>query len=87
VARLDATGALQAPGEIKTPGMSGMRSGLLSLTDAAGNTLVAWKRNEQLGWQFYDSQGRPTGLPGSANSAGSGTAGVLTKDGRFILFP
>ncbi len=87
LARLDANGGLLPPGEIKTPGESGMRSGVLSLTSAAGETLVAWKKSNQLGWQLYDAQGRPSGRPGSADSRGSGAAGVVTKEGRLLLFP
>jgi hypothetical protein len=85
-ARLDSQGTLRSPVEIKTPGTTGMRTGMLALTDADGNTLVAWKKNGELGWQLYDQQGRPTGVPGSCRSAGNGVAGVLTKDGQFILF-
>ncbi|HZN33445.1 MAG TPA: hypothetical protein VFB80_06475 [Pirellulaceae bacterium] len=86
-ARLDGQGTLQSPGEIKTPGQSGMRSGVLTLTDTSGNTLVAWKKAEQLGWQLYDAQGRASGKTASAKSRGSGAAGVVSKDGRFLLFP
>ena len=86
LSRLDAAGQPQGPGEIKTPGQSGMRSGIITLTSAAGDTLVAWKKDNQLGWQLYDAKGQPSGRPGSAKSQGSGAAGVLTKDGRFVLF-
>jgi len=85
-ARLDAKGNLQSPGEIKVPGQAGMRTGALTLTDKSGNTLVAWKKSDQLGWQLYDAKGQPSGRAGSAKSPGSGAAGVLTKDGRFVLF-
>lgn len=72
--------------EVKTPGNSGMRTGVLALSDLDGNTLVAWSKDSQLGWQQYDPQGRPSGSANSVGSAGSGVAGVLTKDGRFLLF-
>lgn len=86
LARIDAKGAPLPPGEIKTPGQNGMRTGVLTLTDKSASTLVAWKKDNQLGWQLYDAKGEPIGSPGSANSPGSGAAGVLTKDGRFVLF-
>jgi hypothetical protein len=86
LARIGAEGKLLSPGEIKTPGQSGMRSGVLALTNPAGNTLVAWKKDNQLGWQLYDATCQPAGQPGSAKSPGSGAAGVVTKDGRFVLF-
>lgn len=84
--RLGKDGSALSIGEVKTPGLSGMRTGLLALNDAAGNTLVAWKRDGQLGWQVYDKQGRPSGHAGSAKSPGNGAAGVVSKNGRFLLF-
>ena len=71
--------------EIKTPGVTGMRTGILAIPDEEGRTLVAWKKEKQLGWQLYDSLGRKIGTGGSAASAGSGAAGVLGKNGDFIL--
>ena len=85
-ARLGADGAMRADEETKTPGKCGMRTGVLALGDSEGNTLVAWKHEGQLGWQLYDERGRPKGRPGAAKSAGNGAAGVLSKEGQFILF-
>jgi hypothetical protein len=85
-ARLDGRGDPYNQAEIKTPGMSGMRTGVLALTAPDGSTLVAWKKGDQIGWQLYDVEGQPSGSPGSVRSPGSGVAGVLGKDGRFILF-
>ena len=70
-----------------TPGTSGMRNGLLALSASDGVTLVAWKNKEVLGWQRYDAKGQRLGEPGSAPSPGSGAAGVVLRDGRFLLFP
>ena len=86
-ARLDKDGAVLPPGEIKTPGTSGMRTGLLALSAADGTTLVAWKNKDVLGWQLYDSKSQPQGKAGSATSPGNGAAGVVLRDGRFVLFP
>ena len=86
-ARLDTTGTVLPPGEIKTPGMSGMRTGLLALSAADGATLVAWKSKDLLGWQLYDAKGQPQGNSGSATSPGNGAAGVALPTGKFILFP
>jgi hypothetical protein len=85
-ARLDAKGNLLPPGEIKTPGRGGMRTGLLALSASDGSTLVAWKKDDQMGWQLYDLLGQPVGSPGSARSSGSGVAGVVDKNGHFLLF-
>lgn len=84
-ARLDVKGKPLSPVEIKTPGTTDTRTGMLALT-AADGTLVAWKKAGQLNWQLYDQKGRASGLQGSAPSAGKGVAGVVTKDGRFVLF-
>lgn len=85
-ARLNAEGSPLAPKEIKTPGNSGMRSGLIALPTKDGSAVVVWKKEGQLGWQLYDARGRPTGSPGSAGSAGSGVAGVVAKNGEVVLF-
>lgn len=86
LARLDANGSPKSPKEIKTPGSSGMRTGVLTIAAKEGKTLVAWKKDNQLGWQLYDVRGRPSGPPGSARSAGKGAAGVFAKNGELVLF-
>jgi hypothetical protein len=85
-ARMNADGSLQMPREIKTPGSSGMRTGVLALPMGDGGALVAWKKDNQLGWQAYDDRGSPVGSPGSVKSAGSGAAGAVDKRGDVILF-
>ncbi len=84
-AKLMPDGSQGAVKEIKTPGVTGMRTGILAIPDHEGRTLVAWKKEKQLGWQLYDSLGRKIGNGGSAASEGSGAAGVLGKNGDFIL--
>jgi hypothetical protein len=86
-ARLDKNGAVLPPGEIKTPGTSGMRTGLLALSASDGATLVAWKNKDVLAWQLYDAKGEPAGKPDSTASPGNGAAGVALRDGHFALFP
>jgi len=86
-ARLDKDGAVLPPGEIRTPGESGMRNGLVALSAADGATLIAWKHKDVLGWQLYDAKGQPQGEPDSAKSSGSGAAGVVLPDGKFVVFP
>jgi hypothetical protein len=86
-ARLDRQGRLLPPGEVKTRGTSGMRTGILALADPAGNVLIAWKKAGRLDWQLYNKDCQPLGPPSSVNSAGNGAAGVVTKDGRFVLCP
>jgi hypothetical protein len=84
--RLDGTGTPQSPAEIKTPGTTGMRTGMVALSSTDGSTLVAWKKDNQLGWQLYDQRGRPSGTPDSTKSAGNGVAGVRAKSGDLVLF-
>jgi hypothetical protein len=85
-ARLDRNGKVLPPGEIRTPGRSGMRSGVVALSAPNGESLVAWKHEDELGWQLYDPEGRPERVPGSVKSPGKGAAGVVDKNSRFILF-
>jgi len=85
-ARLDQNGRVLPPGEIKTTGHSGMRSGVVALSAPNGESLVAWKHEDELGWQLYDTEGQPEGVPGSVKSPGKGAAGVVDMNGRFILF-
>lgn len=86
-ARLGKDGAVLAPGEIKTPGRNGMRTGIVAWSAKDGATLIVWKNQEVLGWQLYDPQGRPVGSAGSEPSRGSGAAAVALADGRFMVFP
>ncbi|HSI11311.1 MAG TPA: hypothetical protein VK961_04675 [Chthoniobacter sp.] len=86
-ARLGKDGAVLPPGEIKTPGRNGMRTGIVALSAKDGATLVAWKNQEALGWQLYNAQGQPIGNAGSEPSRGSGAAAVALPDGRFMVFP
>jgi len=85
-ARLDKNGVVLPPGEIKTAGSNGMRTGVLALSGKDRATLVAWKKNDVLGWQLYDAEGRPEGQTGSAPSPGNGAAGVALPNGKFLLF-
>jgi hypothetical protein len=85
-ARLDGKGKPTHPGEIKTPGSCGMRTGMLTLSAPDGSTLVAWNKGERIAWQHYGTKGEPLGQPGSAETHGNGVAGVVGKDGRFLLF-
>ena len=64
-ARCDREGAPSAAGEIRVPGTTGMRTGMLALSAVDGNTLVAWKKGSELSWQLYDRNNQPSGLPGS----------------------
>jgi hypothetical protein len=85
-ARLGGQGHPVPPGETQTPGRAGMRTGVLALSAPDGTTLVAWKNGGRLGWQLYGEGGKPLGRPGSVDSPGNGAAGVVGKDGRFLLF-
>src|SRR6266852_1040065 len=85
-ARLDSKGQRLPPGEIKTPGKAGHRTGMLALNGPDGSTLIAWKKDDHEGWQLYDAKGQPVGSSGSASSPGNGIAGVVDKDGHFLLF-
>lgn len=85
-ARLDKNGAAKSPAEIKTPGMSGMRTGMLTLNARDGNILAAWKKDGQLSWQLFGPDGHSQGDVTTVKSPGAGVAGVITKDGQMLLF-
>jgi len=84
--RMDGNGKVLFPGEIKTSGKTGMRTGLIALEAPDGQALIAWKHQGELSWQLYSADGQPEGSPSSIPSKGTGVAGVVDKTGRFILF-
>jgi len=84
--RMDRNGKVVPAGEIKTPGRTGMRTGLIALEAPDGQALIAWKHQGELSWQLYSADGRPEGFPSSIPSKGAGVAGVVDKTGRFVLF-
>jgi hypothetical protein len=69
--RMDRNGKVVAPGETKTPGRTGMRTGLIALEAPDGQALIAWKHQGELSWQLYSADGRPEGSPGSMPSTGT----------------
>ncbi len=85
-ARVDGRGEPAGRSEVKTPGRSGIRTGVLALTAPDGTTLVAWNNDGQIGWQLYDTELEPLGAAGSVTCSGTGVAGVVGADGRFVLF-
>ena len=85
-ARLDPNGKVMAPGEIKTPGRSGMRTGVVALSAVDGVSLIAWRHQDEVGWQLYGENGNAVGAGGSMKSAGKGAAAVVDRKGRFLLF-
>jgi hypothetical protein len=86
-ARLDQNGRVLPRGEIKTPGKTGMRTGVSAVNAVDGTTVVTWKNNQVLGWQVYNGKGERQGEPGSMASAGNGAAAVALADGTFLVFP
>lgn len=85
-ARLDAEGKPLAPKETKTPGMNGMRTGLVGLPLNDGRALIVWNKDNKVGWQFYGERGQASGPTGSTETLGSGVAVTTTKSGDVVLF-
>ena len=85
-ARLDQNGELLAPGEIRTPGRNGMRTGLIAIPGKNGSVVVAWNDGSRLGWQLYDDRGFPVGKEGRNERKGKGATGVALASGDFVLF-
>jgi hypothetical protein len=84
---LDKEGRALPRGEFRTPGTSGMRTGIFAVSASDETTLVTWKNNQILGWQIYGAKGKPQGKPGSVMSHGSGAAAIALRDGNFLVFP
>lgn len=85
-ARMGRNGQVMPPGEIKTSGHSGMRTGLIALEAPDGKVLIAWNHQGQLSWQQYSPQGQPEDALKSIPTNGKGAAGVVTGAGKFVLF-
>jgi hypothetical protein len=85
-ANLSREGAPQLPKEVKTPGTTGMRTGMIALPTPAGGTLVTWNHENQVHWQRYNKAGAPMGGGGSTKTAGKGAAAVVTKSGEMVVF-
>jgi hypothetical protein len=85
-ARIDKNGRVLSPGELKTPGHSGMRTGLVALGAPDGRSLIAWNHQGQLSWQEYSPDGQPVDNPTSVPTTGKGAAGVVDGTGKFTLF-
>jgi len=73
--------------EIATGGENGMRSGILALSNPANETLVVWKKDDQLHWRVYDARNQPLGIAHSARSPGKGAAAIVDRDGQFAVLP
>lgn len=84
-AKLDGQGEILPRGEIETAGRTGMRSGVLALSNNDGMTLVVWRELGELRWQLFDEKGFTSGATGSAKSSGSGVAAVVDRHGDFVL--
>ena len=85
-ARFGPDGKTLPPGEIKTGGKSGMRSGIITLTNSAGESLVAWASFSKVNWRLYDAKGTAVGEANSADERGKGVAAAVAKDGTFLIF-
>jgi hypothetical protein len=58
----------------------------VALVSAEGTVLVSWKTGPTLSWQMFDPNDNPDGAVESAPSPNSHRhAGVITKDGTFVL--
>ncbi|HEX7860842.1 MAG TPA: hypothetical protein VF773_10975 [Verrucomicrobiae bacterium] len=84
-ARLNVNGEVLAPGEIKTSGRNGMRTGLVPINGSNGRVLIAWNDGSSLRWEAFDEGGRPIGQAGKTETSGKGAAGVWLEN-EFLLF-
>ena len=81
--RLDKNGRLRPPGEIR----AGEGKFPVACSAPDGSVLVAWKHSSALEWRLFDGDGKPRGESKSVPSQNSHRpAGVVTKNGEFVLF-
>ncbi len=60
----------------------------VALANGRGEVLLSWKRGHNLEWQAFDASDKPLGEVHSTPATSSlRHAGVVTKDGAFLLFP
>ena len=85
LAKLSEDGKVESPGETKTVGMSGMRTGLTTLSDREERILVLWNSDARIGWQLFDRQRTPLGLGDSTNARGKGVAAFLDGENHFVI--
>ena len=84
-ARLDKRGRKTSAGEIHVADRGRYP---VVLTASDGVTLVAWKNDSTLEWQLFDPNDKPMGRRASAvGNTRDRPAGVVTKNGTFLLFP
>jgi hypothetical protein len=62
------------------------RTSMVALNARDGETWVAWRQDDRVKWQLYDEKGRPVGSVGSAKSSRTGVAGLVDKNGHFVVF-
>lgn len=73
--------------EMPTPGEAVKKYPVI-LNAPDGVMLVAWKRGSQFEWQLYDAEGKPQGqLNWRTSRNPHRPAGVVTNEGKFLLFP
>ncbi len=83
--RLDNRGRYVAAGEIHVSDRGRYPVTLRSHND---DTLVAWKNGTELQWQLFDVEDKPKGPQGSKVTESSDRpSGVVTAEGKFVLFP
>jgi|SRR6266850_264911 len=82
-ARLDPAGALSSPKEIKAASRGKWP---MALGGPDGTVLVSWKNGSTLSWHLHDPADKPVGEVKSQPSGNPHRhAGVVTKDGTFLL--
>jgi hypothetical protein len=83
--RLNTDGTLQSQGEVL---VSEIGRYPVALTAPDQTSLVAWKNGTVLEWRLFDATDQPVGTVDSHQAANPDRpAGIVTKDGSFLLFP
>jgi hypothetical protein len=85
-ANLGSDGSPLLPTEVKTPGTTAHRTGMIALPTTSDGTLVTWNHDNQVHWQLYNKAGAPQGRGGATKTNGKGAAAVVTKSGEMVVF-
>jgi len=85
LAALDESGRLKTPGEVQSIGLSGMRTGMTTVSNQRQQTLAVWNSDNRISWQVFDEKMQPTSETGSVETTGKGVAAFVDSNDGFVV--